>query len=281
MKHLARSGLVIGWRSAAVLRCTSALFGCASTVPAPVPSVAHEAAPVAAAAGEVPPQGATLEEATVIELASLRTDPARFSWFDFKPGVKKLILSGAPDSRHVAVLWYFEQKPGVVPLHYHEKTESIFVIDGAQSDAKGQYAKGSFYFNPPGSGHDIFDSSGLFLLSYAAPPDFKRVAQIGAYENLVIAPDYSKLALAPCDDGSSCYALPLAASGGMLSRFVRPSEQPVSIATNALLVLEGTCSVAGRAVPADTLVVTKSVEPATYRVARNGADCLLFALAFQ
>lgn len=226
-------------------------------------------------------QGATLAEATVIELSTLRSDTAKYEWFQFKPGVKKLILSGTPESRHVAVLWYgYEGKPGIVPLHYHDKTESIFVIDGTQSDAKGVYPKGSFYFNPPGSGHNIFDSSGLFLLSYAAPADFKRTAEIGAYEPLVFSADYSKLPLAPCADGSSCHAAPLAAEGGMVSSYVKPPATPVMLSANVLLVLEGSCTIAGQAVAADTLVVTKSTEPASYQVA-SAKDCLLFQLAFK
>jgi ChrR Cupin-like domain len=226
------------------------------------------------------PQGASLTDATVIELAALRADTARYEWFQFKPGVKKLILSGTPDSRHVSVLWYgYEGQPGVVPLHYHEKTESIFVIDGAQSDPKGAYGKGSFYFNPPGSGHNIFDSSGLFLLSYAAPPDFKRTAEIGPYEPLVFGADYGKLPLAPCSDGSACYALPLSADGGMSGSYVKPAA-PVMLTANVLLVLEGSCTIGGQAVAADTLVVTKATEPATYQVA-SAKDCLLFQLAFK
>jgi anti-sigma factor ChrR (cupin superfamily) len=109
------------------------------------------------------PSGPDLSQATVIKLADMRAKPADYAWFQFKPGVKKLILSGTPDSRHVSVLWYgYEGQAGSVPLHYHAQTESIFVIDGAQTDAKGTYGKGSFYFNPPGSGHDISNSSGLF-----------------------------------------------------------------------------------------------------------------------
>src|SRR4051812_39273003 len=54
---------------------------------------------------------AGLTDATVIELAALRKDTAGYEWFEFKPGVRKLILSGAPDSRHVSMLWYYESKP--------------------------------------------------------------------------------------------------------------------------------------------------------------------------
>jgi hypothetical protein len=170
-----------------------------------------------------------------------------------------------------------------VPLHYHDKTESIYVIEGAQSDAKGAYGKGTFYFNPPGSGHDVFDSSGLFLLSYAAPPDFKRTAEIAPYENVKIGSDYSQLQLQPCPDGTACYALPLPADGGMSTRFVKPKAEPVALTANVLLVLQGSCVIRGETLSADTLLVTESSDPTAYRVAAtaSGEDCLLMQLAFQ
>jgi hypothetical protein len=244
-----------------------AMSGCGAAKPESVTG-----AETAGAESSLPSQGAALSEATVIELAKLRADPASFAWFQFKPGVKKLILSGTPESRHVSVLWYTadDGKPGAVPLHYHAKTESIFVIDGAQADPKGKYEKGSFYFNPPGSGHDVFDSAGLFLLSYAAPPDFKKTDAIGPYEPLLVGADYGKVSLEP---------LPLSAEGGMSARFVRPAAAS-ALSANVLLVLEGSCTIAGQPIAADTLVVTKSTEPASYTVA-PGADCLLFTLRFQ
>jgi hypothetical protein len=167
-----------------------------------------------------------------------------------------------------------------VPLHYHAKTESIFVIEGTQTDGKGTYGKGSFYFNPPGSGHDISDSAGLFLLSYAAPPDFKRTSEIAAYENVVVSADYAKLPLASCDDGTRCYQPPLAKEGGLRTRFVRPRASPVTLSANILVILQGACVVAGQPLQADTLVVRKSTEPGPYRVAASSEACLLVEMAF-
>ncbi|MEY4510276.1 MAG: hypothetical protein RLZZ450_2398 [Pseudomonadota bacterium] len=149
MRNVVRRARLLG---SLVMACSS----CGSHAPPPAP-VRVEATQGAE------PSGPDLSQATVIKLADMRAKPADYAWFQFKPGVKKLILSGTPDSRHVSVLWYgYEGQAGSVPLHYHAQTESIFVIDGAQTDAKGTYGKGSFYFNPPGSGHDISNSSGLF-----------------------------------------------------------------------------------------------------------------------
>ena len=92
---------------------------------------------------------------TVLDLDDVTTNPGGpYDWFDFKPNVKKLILAGAPETQHVAILWYTITE-GAVGLHYHAKTESVFVIDGTQTDAKGVYPTGTVYFNPPGSGHEI------------------------------------------------------------------------------------------------------------------------------
>jgi len=266
----------LGWKTCSMVWAALAACGCAV-----------HGAPKAQARGgkatesaQVEPSAA-LNEATIIELANMREQSSSYAWFQFKPNVKKLLLSGSPDSRHISVLWYgHEGKAGAVPLHYHEKTESIFVIDGAQTDGKGTYGKGSFYFNPPGSGHDISNSSGLFLLSYAAPPDFERSSEIGAYENVVIGPDYATLPLTPCHDGSLCYAPALAERGGIRSRFVQPQASALTLTANVLLVLKGSCRVAGQILKADTLLVGKSSDPATYELSAPQGDCLLFELAF-
>ena len=108
------------------------------------------------------PPGSSAE--TVLDVDDVKTNPDPYDWFDFKPNVKKLILAGAPETQHVAILWYTITE-GAVGLHYHAKTESVFVIDGTQTDGKGVYPTGTVYFNPPGSGHEIMHSSGFFLLA--------------------------------------------------------------------------------------------------------------------
>ncbi|HTV22992.1 MAG TPA: cupin domain-containing protein, partial [Polyangiaceae bacterium] len=95
---------------------------------------------------------------TVLDLVDVKSNPENYEWFDFRPNVKKLILSGAAETEHVAILWY-TVVDGSVGLHLHSKTESVYVIDGTQTDAKGVYPTGTVYFNPPGSGHAISDSS--------------------------------------------------------------------------------------------------------------------------
>src|SRR3954452_14402017 len=118
-----------------------------------------------------PVQPKELSTATAFDLADVKANPGSYEFMDFKTNVKKLILAGAPETEHIAILWYTVTDGGV-GLHYHAKTESVYVIDGTQTDAKGTYPTGTVYFNPPGSGHQITDSSGFFVLAYAAPPHF-------------------------------------------------------------------------------------------------------------
>lgn len=237
---------------------------------------------VACASSQLKSHG-TLEKTQVLDLEQMRTDTEGYDWFDFKPGVKKLILSGTPATRHVSVLWYwYDDQPGKVPLHYHAQTESIYVIDGSQADAKGVYPRGAFYFNPPSSGHDIFDSHGLFLLSYAAPPDFTRTAEIQPYENQVVSADYGELVLVTCADGSQCYTPALDASGGMASRFTKLTKaRQITMAANVLLVLEGECVVETQTYAAGTLLVAQAEQPLNYWLTGSkGNGCLLFSLTF-
>src|SRR6187402_676700 len=83
---------------------------------------------------------------TVLDLTDVKTNPSGYEWFDFRPNVMKLILSGAAETEHVAILWY-TVTDGAVGLHYHSKTESVYAIEGTQTDAKGVYPTQTVYFN--------------------------------------------------------------------------------------------------------------------------------------
>jgi len=47
--------------------------------------------------------------------------------------------------------------------HQHPFGEEIFVLDGVFSDENGDYGKGSYIRNPPGSGHSPFSEPGCVL----------------------------------------------------------------------------------------------------------------------
>ena len=222
---------------------------------------------------------------TVLDLSDVKSNPDAYEWFDFRPNVKKLILAGAAETEHVAILWYTVTDGGVA-LHYHGKTESVYVIDGTQTDAKGSYPTGTVYFNPPGSGHQITNSSGFFLLAYAAPPDFMSTDLIEEYTPIRIDTDASDLTSAhPFEQkpkGVKTFAPELVEAGGMSARFIElASSKSYTFDGNYLTVLAGSCEVDGAKYGEDMLVVTRTVEPEAFRVrAPKGSSCLALSVSF-
>jgi hypothetical protein len=228
---------------------------------------------------------ANLNAATVLDLADVKTNPASYEWFDFKPNVKKLILAGAAETEHIAILWYTIEN-GSVGLHYHAKTESVYVIDGTQTDAKGVYPTGTVYFNPPGSGHEISDSTGFFLLSYASPPDFAGTDLIGEYSPVRIDTNVAELTSEyPFEAqraGLRTFAVPLDTAGGLGAEFIELTSSEVYDYTgNYLLVVKGSCDVQGVTLGEHMLVVGKTVEPKPYAVsASKESSCLAMGISF-
>lgn len=231
------------------------------------------------------PPESNLSTATELDLVDVKTNPTSYEWFDFRPNVKKLILAGAAETEHVAILWYTVVDGGV-GLHYHAKTESVYVIDGTQTDAKGDYPTGTVYFNPPGSGHQITDSSGFFILAYAAPPDFASTDLIGEYTPIRIdtaAPDLtSTYPFEPVQAGIGVFSVPLDSAGGLDAKLIETSSSSAYAYTgNYLLVLNGSCDIEGKAFAKDALVVGKAVEPQTYQLkASKSGPCLAMGVSF-
>jgi len=226
-----------------------------------------------------------LASATVLDLDDVQANPDTYTWFDFKPNVKKLILAGAAETQHIAILWYTVTDGGV-GLHYHSKTESVYVIDGTQTDAKGVYTDGTVYFNPPGSGHQISDSSGFFLLAYAAPPDFVNTNLIEAYEPIRIdttaANLTTTLSFAEQAAGVRTYTVPLIASGGLGAVLVETtSSDAYTYQGNYVLVLKGSCDIDGVTLSAGKLVVTRALAPEAYQIgASTSSTCLAMGVSF-
>jgi hypothetical protein len=234
-------------------------------------------------AGEVADAGETSK--AILDLTDVKSSPDDYEWFDFRPNIKKLILAGAAETEHIAILWYTVMDGGVA-LHYHSKTESVYVIDGTQTDAKGTYPTGSVYFNPPGSGHQVTDSSGFFLLAYAAPPDFMSVDKIEEYTPVRIDTDDADLtstySFEEKKKGIQTYAPELDGMGGMSALFVETkSTTAYEYKGNYLVVIEGSCVIDGMTYPKDMLVVTKTVEPEAFKLAATkGKSCLALGVSF-
>ncbi|WP_454747215.1 cupin domain-containing protein [Ciceribacter selenitireducens] len=90
-------------------------------------------------------------------------------------GWKKLDFRPFRDG--VTIHWirpFDDDQPGVallkydagasVPLHRHEGLETIFVLDGSQSDEAGDYGTGSFVINAAGTEHSVWSETGCVVL---------------------------------------------------------------------------------------------------------------------
>ena len=226
-----------------------------------------------------------LGTSTVLDLNDLKKNPANYAWFDFRPNVKKLILAGDANSEHVSILWYTVAN-GSVGLHYHAKTESVYVIDGTQTDGKGTYPTGSLYFNPPGSGHAISNSSGFFILAYASPPDFSNTALIGDYRPVRVDTASAKLETALAfkkdDSGARVHALALDPAGGMSAELINvEGSARYTYRGNYLLTLKGSCEIEGRTIGEGMLVVATTVQPQRYAMRpTEGNACMALGVSF-
>ncbi len=80
------------------------------------------------------------------------------------------IVQGEPA---VALLRY---APGArVPEHEHMGLETILVLDGVQSDERGDYGVGTLMVNPEGSRHSVWSDAGcVVLIQWARPVRFTR-----------------------------------------------------------------------------------------------------------
>ncbi len=227
-----------------------------------------------------------LSSKAVLDLNDVKTNPTAYEWFDFRPNVQKLILSGAAETEHVAILWY-TVTDGSVGLHFHSKTESVYVIDGTQTDAKGVYPTGTVYFNPPGSGHAIMNSSGFFILAYASPPDFASTDLIEEYtpvridtQGLNVMSEYPFEQKAA---GIRAFEAPLSSAGGMSAQFVELTSAGAEYeySGNYVLVLEGICGIEGVTFGEQALVVARTVEPERFKVTLpRGGSCLVMGVSF-
>lgn len=87
----------------------------------------------------------------------------------FRNGVEvHHIEQGAPA---LAILRY---APGAkVPLHLHTGLETILVLDGVQSDERGDYPKGTLILNPEGTSHSVWSEPGCaVLIQWERPVQF-------------------------------------------------------------------------------------------------------------
>ncbi|WP_103668031.1 cupin domain-containing protein [Pseudanabaena sp. BC1403] len=226
-----------------------------------------------------------LSKSNIIDLKELIANPKKYDFFTFRPNLEKLILSGTADSKHISILWYTIPN-GSVGLHYHSMTESVYTIDGTQTDAKGVYPTGSLYFNPPESGHKITNSTGFFILAYASPPDFSNTDKIKPYTPVQINtadPDLERNhTFNYSQAGVKVYDVPVDPKGGMSSKIIKSTSLiRYKYLGNYLLVLKGSCNINGKIFGKDMLVVAKTIETQSYSLsATSDNSCLALGLSF-
>lgn len=101
--------------------------------------------------------------------AALLMDWRRQEFLPFRAGVEIAVLrAGAPG---VALLRY---APGAgVPRHRHPALETILVLEGVQSDERGDYPAGSLILNPEGTEHSVWSETGCtVLIQWNLPVEF-------------------------------------------------------------------------------------------------------------
>jgi anti-sigma factor ChrR (cupin superfamily) len=97
-------------------------------------------------------------------------DAATFA--PFRDGVEIARLHDGPPA--VALLRY---APGSgVPAHLHRGLETILVLQGTQSDERGDYPEGSLILNPEGTSHRVWSEDGcVVLIQWTLPVEFLSV----------------------------------------------------------------------------------------------------------
>jgi len=96
-----------------------------------------------------------------VRLTDLFPDGWRSHRFEpFRDGVEiSWLVPGEPG---VALLRY---APGAsVPRHRHTGLETIFVLNGSQTDERGRYGAGAFIVNHPGTEHSVWTDEGCVVL---------------------------------------------------------------------------------------------------------------------
>lgn len=104
-----------------------------------------------------------LREPLVIADVLRRAQGGGMDWQPFRPGIEICRLYEMPEGSAAALLRY---APGAkVPRHAHVGYEHLYILQGAQSDERGEYRTGSLVINPPGSSHSVSSPGGCLVLA--------------------------------------------------------------------------------------------------------------------
>ena len=87
----------------------------------------------------------------------------KLAFEQFRDGVEiHWIRRFEADQPGIALLKY--EAGAAVPRHRHEGLETIFVLDGTQSDEAGDYGRGSYVVNAEGTEHSVWSDTGCVVL---------------------------------------------------------------------------------------------------------------------
>jgi anti-sigma factor ChrR (cupin superfamily) len=98
----------------------------------------------------------------VFDLAAMAAG-TNVEWTPWREGVDICRLYGDDDTGPAAALLRYAPN-AEVPLHEHAGYEHIFVLSGAQEDARGEYRAGTMVVNPPGTRHRVRSTEGCTVL---------------------------------------------------------------------------------------------------------------------
>lgn len=163
-------------------------------------------------------------------------------------------------------------------------TEAVYTIEGQQRDETGCSPTGTLCFNPPGSGHQITDSTGFFLIAYKSPPDFERTDLIQAYRpiRLNLLDGIEGYPFKAVQNSVEVCSIPLKESDVRSQLIKSASSTCYHYSGNYLLVLKGCCCINGEDLSDGSLVTAMGTAPQSYAIScRSGGSCLLLGLAFS
>ena len=80
------------------------------------------------------------------------------------PGVERRMLDRVGDEIAVATSVVRYMPGSRFPVHVHERGEEYLVLEGVFSDSTGDYGRGSYVRNPPGTSHAPWTDPGATIL---------------------------------------------------------------------------------------------------------------------
>lgn len=123
--------------------------------------------------------------------------------------MRKPLARAEQESGHATSIVAY-QKGSKFKQHAHPFGEEIFVLDGVFSDENGDYPKGSYLRNPPGSRHAPFSNEGCIL--------FVKLHQFDPNDNKQLAINTNEADWQQIED--ACYQLKLHKFGSEIVRLI-------------------------------------------------------------